>query len=359
MQTVTVELGTRSYPVYVGQDLLSRADLFAQYVAGRHVLIVSNEIVAPLYLDKLKNAFKGKSIETHILKDGEQHKDLAAVADIFDTLINAHQSRDTTVVALGGGVTGDIAGFAAACYQRGVNFIQIPTSLLAQVDASVGGKTGVNHPEGKNLIGAFHQPVCVAIDTSTLTTLPEREYRAGIAEIIKYGAIVDADFFSQLEKDMGKLLAKTPEVLSDVISRCCAIKAQVVAADEREAGQRAFLNFGHTFGHALEKIGNYTELLHGEAVAAGMVLAAKASEHLDGLATEKTARLAELLAQAGLPITPPPGVSAGNLLDAMTMDKKALSGELRLILLRDLGEAFVSDPMDKQALQALADKILS
>ncbi len=344
-RTITVELGDRSYPIVIGSGLLGGGFDLSKHVAGNDCLIVSNETVAPLYLDKLLACVSGISVETISLPDGEQFKTLDTVQSILDKLVESGANRDTTIIALGGGVVGDIAGFAAACYMRGVAFIQVPTTLLAQVDSSVGGKTGVNHPGGKNLVGAFHQPKLVLVDTDTLNTLPERELRAGIAEVIKYGAIADADFFAWLEDSMAKLLAKDAVALAHAVQRSCEIKAGVVAEDERETGRRAILNFGHTFGHAIERCQGYGDWLHGEAVAAGMVMAAEFGE----LEDSQRERLSNLVEAAGLPVSPPASIGAA-LREAMGMDKKVLQKQLRFVLLRKLGDAFVTSEYDESRL---------
>ena len=344
-QTIAVDLDERSYPIVIGSGLLGGGFDLAGHIEGPDCLVVSNDTVAPLYLDKLRPCLGDKVVESVVLRDGEAFKTLDAVTSILDRLVATGASRDTTVVALGGGVVGDIAGFAAACYMRGVDFIQVPTTLLAQVDSSVGGKTGVNHPQGKNLIGAFHQPRIVLIDTDTLDTLPERELKAGLAEVIKHGAIADAEFFGWLEANMPKLLNKDPAALAHAVRRSCEIKAGVVAEDEREAGKRAILNFGHTFGHAIENCLGYGEWLHGEAVAAGMVMAAE----LSGLGETETRRLHELIAAAGLPVAPP-RLDGDKLLKAMGRDKKVQGKSLRFVLLRRLGEAYVTSDYDEAAL---------
>lgn len=341
IRSITVELGDRSYPIVIGSGLLGGGFDLAAHVAGEDCFIVSNETVAPLYLDKLRECLGGVATETISLPDGEQHKTLDAVSAILDKLVESGANRDTTVIALGGGVVGDITGFAAACYMRGVAFIQVPTTLLAQVDSSVGGKTGVNHPGGKNLIGAFHQPQLVLIDTDTLSTLPDRELKAGLAEVIKHGAIADAVFFEWLENNMPALLGKDPDSLAHAVQRSCEIKAAVVAEDEREAGRRAILNFGHTFGHAIENCLGYGEWLHGEAVAAGMVMAADFS----GVPDDQQNRLRDLVIAAGLPPAPPPLGSAA-LRTAMGMDKKVQGKQLRFVLLSDIGDAHVTSEYD-------------
>lgn len=347
-RTVTVELGARSYRIVIGSGLLGGNFALTAHIAGPDCLIVSNETVAPLHLAALRRNLPGREVNEVILPDGESFKTLASAATVIDSLVQSRANRDTTVIALGGGVVGDIAGFAAACYMRGVAFIQVPTTLLAQVDSSVGGKTGVNHSDGKNLIGAFHQPQLVLIDTDTLKTLPERELHAGLAEVIKHGAIADADFFAWLEANMSGLLRGDAELLADAIQRSCEIKAAVVAEDEREHGKRALLNFGHTFGHAIENVLGYGEWLHGEAVAAGMVMAAALSE-LEGSQLE---RLKAILAAVDLPLAPPP-IGAARMAAAMQLDKKIRSKELRFVLLKQLGEAYVTTDYPSATLQAV------
>lgn len=347
-RTITVELGDRSYPIVIGRSLLGGGYDLVPHLAGNDCLIVSNDTVAPLYLDQLRANLHGASIQSLSLPDGESYKTVATVASVLDKLVTSRAGRDTTVIALGGGVVGDITGFAAACYMRGVAFIQVPTTLLAQVDSSVGGKTGVNHPQGKNMIGAFHQPSIVLIDTATLDTLPERELSAGLAEVIKTAVIADAGFFSWLEEKMPALLAREPDALAHAVQRSCEIKAQVVAEDERESGRRAILNFGHTFGHAIEHCQGYGEWLHGEAVAAGMVMAAE----LSGIAAADRKRLRRLITAARLPSVPPP-IAAQAMLDAMGMDKKVLGRQLRFVLLDALGHAVISAHYDDALLQQI------
>lgn len=348
--TVPVALGDRAYDIVIGQGVLAPGFL-TEYVPSRRAVVVTNTTVAPLWLNTLIAALGDVDHCIHTLADGEQHKTMDAVLAIIDTALAHGMARDTVFVALGGGVVGDITGCAAALFMRGVDFIQVPTTLLAQVDSSVGGKTGVNHARGKNLIGAFHQPQCVVIDTETLGTLPAREFSAGMAEVIKHGAIVDADYFGWLEASLPELMAKTPDTLTRAIERSCQIKASVVARDEREHGVRALLNFGHTFGHAVEACTGYTEFLHGEAVAIGMRLAAAMS----GLADTSQRRLMRLLEGAGLPLTAP-GLTADDLLQAMGHDKKVLRGQIRLILLRELGDAFVSADYDPKRLFAVLER---
>jgi 3-dehydroquinate synthase len=345
--TLNVELGERRYPIIIGTGLLGNIDL-AAHIRGQDCLVVSNETVAPLYLDKLRSGLSGLNVASIELPDGEAYKTVATMQSILDQLVASRANRDTTVIALGGGVVGDIAGFAAACYMRGVDFVQVPTTLLAQVDSSVGGKTGVNHPQGKNLIGAFHQPRVVLIDTDTLNTLPDRELSAGLAEVIKYGAICDATFFDWLEANMDSLLGRDADALAHAIRRSCELKADVVAADEREAGRRAILNFGHTFGHAIEHCQGYGEWLHGEAVAAGMIMAAK----LSGIDTGDVTRLSALVAAAGLPVDPPP-IAPADWMAAMGMDKKVQDKRLRFVLLDAIGACRVTSDYDEPGLDAI------
>ena len=350
MHTLRVELGSRSYPILIGGGLLARADLLAQHVPGRDLLLVTNTTVGPLYADALKRGLEGRRIIEVTLPDGESHKSLATVARVLDVLVANRFSRDCTVVALGGGVVGDMAGFAAACYQRGVAYVQVPTTLLAQVDSSVGGKTGVNHPGGKNLIGAFHQPSAVLADTHTLKTLPARELRAGLAEVIKYGLISDDELFAWLELNMEKLLAHDESALAHIIRRSCEIKASIVGRDEREQGDRALLNLGHTFGHALESATGYTKWLHGEAVGAGLLMAATMSREAGLIPADVVERLRKLLVRAGLP-TEERGVPADTALELMRIDKKVKSGRIRLVLLRSIGASFVTADYPDAALK--------
>ena len=350
VNTLTVELGSRSYPILIGAGLLVRADLFAQHVPGRDVLLVSNTTVAPLYAAPLKKALGDRRVVEVILPDGESHKNLATVARMLDVLVANRFARDCTVLALGGGVVGDMAGFAAACYQRGVAFVQVPTTLLAQVDSSVGGKTGVNHPGGKNLIGAFHQPSAVIADTDTLKTLPARELRAGLAEVIKYGLICDEALFAWLEQNMERLLAHDAAALTHVIRRSCEIKAEIVGRDEREQGDRALLNLGHTFGHALESVTGYTRWLHGEAVGAGLLMAATMSSESGLMPAASVERLRKLLEQTGLP-TEARDLNADNVMEHMRIDKKVKGGRIRLVLMRSIGGTFVTAEYPDAALR--------
>lgn len=345
--TITVELGNRRYPILIGRGLIGVFDL-APYVTGPDCLVVTNATVAPLWLERLRGSLESVRCESVVLPDGERHKTLATFETVIDALVRMRVGRDGTVIALGGGVVGDIVGFAAACYMRGIAYLQVPTTLLAQVDASVGGKTGVNHREGKNLIGAFHQPRAVLIDTDVLGTLPDRELRAGLAEVIKHAVISDEAFFGWLEAHLDALLERDAAALAHAVRRSCEIKAAVVAADEREAGRRALLNYGHTFAHAIENVAGYGEWLHGEAVAAGMVMAAELSE----VDASESARLRRLLERAGLP-TAPPERHRDLLASAMQMDKKNRAGQLRFVLLKRLGEAFVGGEHSPERLREI------
>jgi 3-dehydroquinate synthase len=351
LRNLIVDLGERAYPIYIGTDLIGNAELYRRHIAGRQVMVVTNETVGPLYLDKVLAALDGYRVETVVLPDGEQFKTLDVLNQIYDALLTAHFDRRCTLLALGGGVVGDMTGFAAATYQRGVNFIQVPTTLLAQVDSSVGGKTGVNHPLGKNMIGAFHQPMCVIADTATLDTLPDRELSAGLAEVIKYGLVDDADFFAWLEANMDALVARDREALAYAIERSCADKARVVAADEKESGQRALLNLGHTFGHAIETGMGYGQWLHGEAVGAGMCMAADLSHRLGWIGDDDLSRITRLISRAGLPVAPPPELTGERFLELMAVDKKVLDGQLRLVLLKGMCRSVVTAEFDPQCLR--------
>ena len=346
-----VELGDRSYPILIGSGYLGQKDL-TPWVAGDRVMVVTNETVAPLYLDAARKCFPGKTVDTVVLPDGEKYKDWQTLNLIFDGLLEHRHSRRTTLVALGGGVVGDMTGFAAASYQRGVPFIQIPTTLLSQVDSSVGGKTGINHPLGKNMIGAFHQPEVVLIDTDTLTTLPPREISAGVAEVIKYGLIRDTEFLSWLEANVDQLMALEADAMAEAIYRSCACKADVVAQDEREGGLRAILNLGHTFGHAIETFAGYGNWLHGEAVGTGMRMAADLSARLGLISGADLRRTEALISRAALPERPPAEMTPADFMDLMAVDKKNVDGQLRLVLLSALGEAVVTGDFDTSQLQS-------
>jgi 3-dehydroquinate synthase len=353
---INVELGARRYPIRIGPGLLGDHAGWRGLPPGRHILVVSNAVVAPLYLDRVCAGLHDATFSTLILPDGETHKTLESASRIFAALAELKASRDACVIALGGGVIGDLTGFAAACWMRGIAFLQMPTTLLAMVDSSVGGKTGVNLAQGKNLVGAFHQPRAVIIDTDTLATLPPRELRAGFAEVVKYGALGDAEFFAWLEANAHDLLARHPEAIAHAIATSCRHKAAIVARDETEQGERALLNFGHTFAHALETASGYGVLLHGEAVAIGMVLAARLSAQLGHAPGADAERLAALLARLGLPTAIPSVLEADALLALMQLDKKNLSGRLRLILWRGVGKAEIVPDVDGAAIRAVLSK---
>lgn len=352
MRTVTVGLEGRSYPIHIGRDLLPRAEVFLPHLLQRKVAIVTNTTVAPLYLDPLSAALRSAGVEIVpiVVEDGEDHKSWQTLNLIYDALLLHRCERKTTVIALGGGVVGDLAGFAAATFQRGVPFIQAPTTLLAQVDSSVGGKTAINHPAGKNMIGAFYQPRLVVSDIATLDTLPDRELAAGLAEVIKYGVIMDLPFFEWLEANMDRLCQRDPEALEYAIRRCCECKAVVVAADERESGERALLNLGHTFGHAIEVALGFGTWLHGEAVAAGIILASRLSQRMGLLTAVDVDRVARLMRRAGLP-TEAPDLGEARYIELMGHDKKVEDGKFRLVLLRSLGRAFVTSDFRQQDLR--------
>ncbi len=355
MERLNVELADRSYPISIGSGLLAQRDLFTQAIRGRRVMIVTNETVAPLYLQRLQQTLDGYQLDACVLPDGEAYKTLDSFGQIMTALLDGGHGRDTTIVALGGGVIGDLAGFAAASYQRGVAFIQIPTTLLSQVDSSVGGKTGVNHPLGKNMIGAFYQPKAVIIDTDCLATLPRRELSAGLAEVIKYGIIWDAEFFAWLERNIAGLLALDASLLIQAILRCCSIKADVVSQDETETGVRALLNLGHTFGHAIESEQGYGNWLHGEAVAAGTVLAAQTALQLGLLNQAQVMRIRNLLAAAELPLSAPADMDFPVFMRHMMRDKKVLAGKLRLILPTNIGQADLFSDVSESVLQTVIE----
>ena len=348
---VDVDLGKRSYPIYIGAGVMERGALLGRHIAGGQVAVFSNETVAPLYLDRLLEALGSRyQIDVFTMPDGEEHKNLDSYASAVDFLLEHRHGRDTTLIALGGGVVGDLTGFVAATYQRGVDFIQVPTTLLAQVDSSVGGKTAVNRPRGKNMIGAFYQPRCVLADTSVFDTLPDREYRAGLAEVVKYGIIVDAEFFRWLQQSVAPCLARQPDALAHAVRRSCELKAQVVSADEREGGLRAVLNFGHTFGHAIETLTGYRRYLHGEAVAIGMVMAADLSARQGLLPWSQALEIRQLLASFALPVASPP-LDVSDMIQAMGTDKKVKSGKLRLVLAEAIGSVQVTEEVDMSALR--------
>ena len=350
--TLNVDLGERSYPIYIGSKLLEDAELLQKHIAGSSALIVSNTTVAPLYLAPVRSALEsgGFTCDEIIIEDGEAFKTLATVEQILDHLLQQRHDRRCTIIALGGGVVGDIAGFAASIYQRGVNFVQIPTTLLSQVDSSVGGKTGVNHPLGKNMIGAFYQPRCVIADMSTLETLPPRELAAGLAEVIKYGLIHDPGFFDWLEQNIDALIRLDSAALAQAVLVSCQTKARVVEIDEREGGLRAILNLGHTFGHAIETVQGYGNWLHGEAVAAGMMMAIDLSIRQGWIDESVRDRSRKLLQRAGLPVSPPEDMTPDQFLEVMAIDKKSIGGTITLILLRALGEAVITTDYDRDKL---------
>jgi 3-dehydroquinate synthase len=352
VQRIDLKLGRRGYPILIGRGLLGARELLAELVDARKLLVVTDEIVAPLWLPRLEQGLAGRALARCVIPGGETQKTLGNVAQIIDALVAARLNRDGLVLALGGGVVGDIAGFAAASYQRGIAFVQLPTTLLAQVDSSVGGKTGVNHPGGKNLIGAFHQPSAVIADTDTLSTLPDRELRSGYAEIVKAALVADAGFFGWLEQHSAALLAREADALEHAIRRACEIKAAIVAEDEREQGRRALLNLGHSFGHAIETGAGYGQVLHGEAVAAGLVLAAELSVRTGRLPGADARRIRELLAAAGLPVDPP-RLGSARMLELMGLDKKVAGGQLRLVLLEAIGSATVCGDYPRDVLEAL------
>lgn len=355
MRQLSVDLGERSYPIYVGENLFRTVDL-QSLIKGKQVMIVTNETIAPLYLDDLKRQLPELQVDEVILPDGESFKTLEHLNSIFDALLRMRHNRTTTLIALGGGVVGDMTGFAAASYQRGVDFIQIPTTLLSQVDSSVGGKTGVNHPLGKNMIGAFYQPKAVLADTSILRSLPPRELAAGLAEVIKYGLIYDESFLQWIEANIDALNDLDPSALAEAIFRSCQIKAEVVAQDEREGGIRAILNLGHTFGHAIETDQGYGTWLHGEAVGAGTQMAADLSHRIGWLSETDLDRVRAILKAAHLPTEPPASMSPQRFIELMSVDKKVLDGRIRLVLLKRLGEASVTDSFEPDLLQATLEQ---
>lgn len=351
MIELTVGLEERSYPIYIGEGLLENSALYTPFIAGKKVMLVTNETVSPLYEQQVRKGLEGFEVDTVMLPDGEQYKDWQTLNLIFTALLEKAHSRKTTIVALGGGVVGDMAGFAAASYQRGVDFIQVPTTLLSQVDSSVGGKTAINHPLGKNMVGAFYQPKAVIIDSLTLQTLPEREVSAGLAEVIKYGLIREPDFFEWLESNIQRIKAFDSEALAYAIQTSCACKARVVEADEKEGGVRALLNLGHTFGHAIENHEGYGVWLHGEAVGAGMMMAAELSFLEGWISDEARSRISALLKAAGLPIAGPEGMLAKEYQQLMSVDKKVMDGELRLVLLKEIGDAVITNAFSESLLQ--------
>jgi len=353
MRTLTVALGERSYPIHVGDGLVQRAGELLSPLASRRAIIVTNPVIAQHHLSRLQSGLSvaGLASEVIVVPDGEAHKDWTTLYAVHTRLLEMKAERSTLLIALGGGVVGDLAGFAAATYQRGIPLVQVPTTLLAQVDSSVGGKTAINHPLGKSMIGAFYQPRAVISDTATLATLPDREYRAGIAEVIKYGVIRDLALFEWFEANMERLLARDPQAITHAVVESCRIKAEIVAADERETGERALLNFGHTFGHAIETATGYGTWLHGEAVAAGMVLASRLSVLASGLPSREAERVVQLVRRAGLPIEPP-SLELTTWLESMARDKKVESGAVRFVLLESLGRAAIRSGVAAQKVAA-------
>ena len=345
---LNVELADKSYPIYIGSNLLSSKSLLSDHIQGKQVMIVTNTTIAPLYLEKLKDALSDFNVESVVLPDGEEFKTLETLNKVFDALLKAKFDRSSTLVALGGGVVGDITGFAAASYQRGVNFIQVPSTLLSQVDSSVGGKTGVNHELGKNMIGAFYQPKAVIIDVDTLDTLSDQEYSAGMAEVIKYGLLGNADFFSMLETNIESIMARNKDLIIEIIFNSCKDKASIVALDEFERGKRALLNLGHTFGHGIENAFGYGNYLHGEAVSIGMVMAAKLSMDEGHLSNEDAIRVESILSKADLPISIKKSIGSETLIEAMSLDKKSIDGKIRLVLLKALGDSYLTDSYSKE-----------
>ncbi len=359
MKSLNIDLGHHSYPIHIGKGILSNAELIKPHIHGRQVFIISNEIVAPLYLDALLATLgDGYDIATFILPDGEQTKSLAIAETVFTKMLEQPCNRGVTVVALGGGVVGDLSGFCAACYQRGVNFIQVPTTLLSQVDSSVGGKTGVNHPMGKNMIGAFHQPEVVIIDTDTLTSLDDRQFSAGLAEVIKYALLGDIEFLEWLENNMPRIKSRDDLSITYIIERSCQAKADIVAQDEKEQGVRALLNLGHTFGHAIENAKGYGVWLHGEAVGLGMLMAADLSCRMGMIASSDVERIKRILAAADLPVDGVEGVDADQLRSLMSVDKKVIAGKLRLVLYNELGKAAIIETASEELIEQTLQKFI-
>ena len=352
---LNVELGDKSYPIYIGIDLLSMKSLFVDQIQGRQVMIVTNKTIAPLYLEQLTSILDGFNVQSVILPDGEEFKTLETLNKVFDALLEAKFDRTSTLIALGGGVIGDITGFAAASYQRGVGFIQVPTTLLSQVDSSVGGKTGINHELGKNMIGAFYQPKAVIIDVNTLDTLSNQEFSAGMAEVIKYGLLGNADFLSMLEANIESIMARKKDLIVEVIFNCCQDKARIVELDEFEKGKRALLNLGHTFGHGIENAFGYGNYLHGEAVSIGMVMAAKLSKDEGNLSHEETLRVESILSKADLPISINKTIDSETLITAMSLDKKSIDGKIRLVLLKSLGDSYLTDSYSNENFMKLVN----
>lgn len=356
--TLTLNLAQRSCPIFIGHAIFAQQELWNPLIPGVQIFIVTNETIAPFYLSQFTSVFSEYQCDTIVLPDGEAYKNIEQWQQIFNKLIERHHKRNTTLIALGGGVIGDITGFAAACYQRGVNFIQVPTTLLAQVDASIGGKTGINYHHQKNFLGAFYQPKAMVIDTLFLSTLPEREFRSGLAEVIKYALIHDEKFFDYLCEHIEAILMRSTARLNYVIEACCRIKIQFVEQDERdETGKRALLNFGHTFGHALESVMNFS-ILHGEAVAWGMYVATQLSQHLGYLSKKDVAKIEQLLSFSGLRISLPKTVKADSLLDAMCHDKKNSKEKITLILLKEIGTAFITETVSFELIKKVVQENL-
>jgi len=353
MATLNLELGERSYPIYIESALLNKADLLTSHIRAKRVCIVTNDVVAPLYLQTLKNKLGSFIVDEVILPDGEAEKSLANFEVIMSHLLQCEHGRDTTLIALGGGVIGDITGFSAACYQRGIDFIQIPTTLLSQVDSSVGGKTAVNHPLGKNMIGAFYQPKAVFIDIDSLSTLPVREFNAGMAEVIKYGILGDKDFFVWLEDNVSAIKSADNHILASMIEKCCQCKADIVASDETEAGVRALLNLGHTFGHAIEAEQGYGKWLHGEAVATGMILASKLAVAMNLLEASELRRIELLISAFDLPLNAPLDMGFNEFIRHMRRDKKNIAGKLRFIVPTAIGHSEIRDDVTQEMLQQI------
>jgi len=353
MATLNLDLGARSYPIYIDSGLLSKTDLLSSHICANRVCIVTNDIVAPLYLESLKTKLTDFNIDEVILPDGEAEKSLANFDVIMSHLLKNEHGRDTTLIALGGGVIGDITGFAAACYQRGIDFIQIPTTLLSQVDSSVGGKTAINHPLGKNMVGAFYQPKAVFIDIDSLTTLPVREFNAGMAEVIKYGILGDKDFFEWLEDNITAIESGDKQILAKMIEKCCQCKADIVASDETEAGVRALLNLGHTFGHAIEAEQGYGNWLHGEAVAIGMILASKLAVAMNLLEVSELRRIETLISAFDLPLIAPQNMGFAEFIGHMRRDKKNIAGKLRFIIPTAIGQSEIRDDVTQDTLQEI------
>jgi len=356
MDRLIVDLGARSYPISIGENLLAQPELFASAIAGKKVMIVTNDVVAPLYLQRCRETLKAFEIDEVILPDGEKHKNLSTFETILSALLAKKHARDTTIIALGGGVIGDMAGFAAACYQRGIAFIQVPTTVLSQVDSSVGGKTAVNHALGKNMIGAFYQPQAVIIDINCLKTLPAREFAAGMAEVIKYGIIYDQSFFTWLEDNVENIKALQADAITYMIKRCCEIKAEVVSQDEKESGIRALLNLGHTFGHAIEAEQGYGNWLHGEAVAVGMILAAKTAAILGLIDAAQVEKIISLIKQFDLPLSSPENMTYASYAQHMLLDKKVLNGKLRLVLPTSIGSSELFDNVSEAVLRRVIEQ---